>query len=348
MMKDNTGFLGERLLSLDNKMKALEEAGIGGAELRKVRDEVAVQISENRKIFRSIMEKKFQRDGRKLILDSEEEANVIADLIISFYEKYDAGREGGLFPYLTKVLFGKIVDQWHKKFKKLPPKYQEEGKPTKYYQVQAVSFSESTRTYGDDEESSEYIIPDKKMNLERDVVAAHTADEAFLNLSALVTRFFEERDRRSGTQKGFRYYKAVYTQGIFDYLKDGLENPPEFQHEVDIIRAADEAFANFVTLHHPYSDKEPLEIRKIFFNDLEYNRAVAPSYVKNVYPDEVIAIPMKPFVIGGYMERVHHMQVSASLVSQQMNRYERDAAEVLHRIGIESKRYKEKTEEKDD
>ena len=87
MMKDNTGFLGERLLSLDNKMKALEEAGIGGAELRKVRDEVAVQISENRKIFRSIMEKKFQRDGRKLILDSEEEANVIADLIIYFYEK---------------------------------------------------------------------------------------------------------------------------------------------------------------------------------------------------------------------------------------------------------------------
>ena len=190
--------------------------------------------------------------------------------------------------------------------------------------------------------------PDEKMNQERDVIADFEADEAFLNLSALVTRFFEERDRRSGTQKGFRYYKAVYTQGIFDYLKDGLENPPEFQHEVDIIRAADEAFANFVTLHHPYSDKEPLEIRKIFFNDLEYNRAVAPSYVKNVYPDEVIAIPMKPFVIGGYMERVHHMQVSASLVSQQMNRYERDAAEVLHRIGIESKRYKEKTEEKDD
>ena len=347
MMKDNTESLSERLLFLENRMKALEKAGIGGAELRKVRDEVAVQISDNRKIFRNIMEKKFQRDGRKLILDSEEEANVIADLIIRFYEKYDAGR-GGLFPYLTEVLFQKIVAQWHKKFKKLPPKYQEEGKPTKYYQVQAVSFSESTRTYGDDEESSEYIIPDQKMNLEREVVAAHTADEAFLNLSALVTRFFEERDRRSGTQKGFRYYKAVYTQGIFDYLKDGLENPPEFQHEVDIIRAADEAFANFVTLHHPYSDKEPLEIRKIFFNGLEYNRAVAPSYVKNVYPDEVIAIPMKPFVIGGYMERVHHMQVSASLVSQQMNRYERDAAEVLHRIGIESKRYKEKTEEKDD
>ena len=347
MMKDNTESLSERLLFLENRMKALEKAGIGGAELRKVRDEVAVQISDNRKIFRNIMEKKFQRDGRKLILDSEEEANVIADLIIRFYEKYDAGR-GGLFPYLTEVLFQKIVAQWHKKFKKLPPKYQEEGKPTKYYQVQAVSFSESTRTYGDDEESSEYIIPDQKMNLEREVVAAHTADEAFLNLSALVTRFFEERDRRSGTQKGFRYYKAVYTQGIFDYLKDGLENPPEFQHEVDIIRAADEAFANFVTLHHPYSDKEPLEIRKIFFNGLEYNRAVTPSYVKNVYPDEVIAIPMKPFVIGGYMERVHHMQVSASLVSQQMNRYERDAAEVLHRIGIESKRYKEKTEEKDD
>ena len=347
MMKDNTESLSERFLPLENRMKALEKAGIGGAELRKVRDEVAVQISDNRKIFRNIMEKKFQRDGRKLILDSEEEANVIADLIIRFYEKYDAGR-GGLFPYLTEVLFQKIVAQWHKKFKKLPPKYQEEGKPTKYYQVQAVSFSESTRTYGDDEESSEYIIPDQKMNLEREVVAVHTADEAFLNLSALVTRFFEERDRRSGTQKGFRYYKAVYTQGIFDYLKDGLENPPEFQHEVDIIRAADEAFANFVTLHHPYSDKEPLEIRKIFFNDLEYNRAVAPSYVKNVYPDEVIAIPMKPFVIGGYMERVHHMQVSASLVSQQMNRYERDAAEVLHRIGIESKRYKEKKEEKDD
>ena len=71
MMKDNTESLSERFLPLENRMKALEKAGIGGAELRKVRDEVAVQISDNRKIFRNIMEKKFQRDGRKLILDSE-------------------------------------------------------------------------------------------------------------------------------------------------------------------------------------------------------------------------------------------------------------------------------------
>ena len=318
MMKDNTESLSELFLPLENRMKALEEAGIGGAELKKVQDETAKKILENKEKFLKYLNKSEE--------DTEKYEDLISELIILFYDWYKAS-EGPLYPFLICRLRYMYLDNIKKKKKEVLAKEQERDQPD--------------HLMADNR-------PDEKMNQERDVIADFEADEAFLNLSALVTRFFEERDRRSGTQKGFRYYKAVYTQGIFDYLKDGLENPPEFQHEVDIIRAADEAFANFVTLHHPYSDKEPLEIRKIFFNDLEYNRAVAPSYVKNVYPDEVIAIPMKPFVIGGYMERVHHMQVSASLVSQQMNRYERDAAEVLHRIGIESKRYKEKKEEKDD
>ena len=318
MMKDNTESLSERLLFLENRMKALEKAGIGGAELKKVQDATAELILENKEKFLKYLNKSEE--------DTEKYEDLISELIILFYDRYKASI-GPLYPFLQCRLRYIYLNSLQKKKKEVLAKEQERDQP-------------------------DYLMadnrPDEKMNQERDVIADFEADEAFLNLSALVTRFFEERDRRSGTQKGFRYYKAVYTQGIFDYLKDGLENPPEFQHEVDIIRAADEAFANFVTLHHPYSDKEPLEIRKIFFNDLEYNRAVAPSYVKNVYPDEVIAIPMKPFVIGGYMERVHHMKVSASLVSQQMSRYERDAAEVLHKIGIESKRYKEKTEERDD
>ena len=44
MMKDNTESLSELFLPLENRMKALEEAGIGGAELKKVQDETAKKI----------------------------------------------------------------------------------------------------------------------------------------------------------------------------------------------------------------------------------------------------------------------------------------------------------------
>lgn len=341
-MKDNTGSLGERLLSLENEMRALEEAGIGGAELRKVKDEVAVLILMNGDIFFRIVGKRFLRFGGKIPLDSEKEdrEDLLTDLIIHFYDKYDV-RKGSLFPFLTMGLHNKIIDNLRKESIGLEDKDRKEGQK-KQYKRRRESISKLTRINEDFEGSLEDATPDWKMDQERDIVAALIVEEAFLNLSALVTCFFEERDRRSGTEKGFRYYKATYTQGLFNYVKgEGMVEPPAFQHEADIIRAADEAFANFVTLHHPYSSKEPLEIRKIFFYDLECNRAVSPSYAKSPYPDKEIAIPMKPFVIGGYMERVHHMKVSASLVTQQMSRYEKDAAEVLHQIGIQSKRYKE-------
>lgn len=343
-MKGNTEPLKEQFQPLENRMKALYDSGIAGAELKNIKDEVAVLIFAN-------SDKLLYYAGEKIAdeFTQEDKEDLIADLIVLFYDKYDVN-EGELYPFLQTRLGYLALDKWRKGRKKIKTddpndnqqedQENEEKKPR--YQKREFSLEKFTRSYEDSGEDSEYIIPDDKEDQERDTISQLLSDEAFLNLAALVTRFFEERDRRSGTQEGFRYYKAAYTKSVIDYVKGiDMVEPPEFQHEADIVEAADEAFANFVTLYQPYSIKDPLAIRKIFFNDLEFNRAVYPSYGKNEYPDERIAVPMKPFVIGGFMERVHHMKVSPSLVSQQMSRYKDDAAEVMNQIGVETgKRWK--------
>lgn len=340
MKKSNAEPLREQFKTVENKMRALYESGTKDAEFQKVQDEAAVLIFANRK-------KLLSNAGEKIPVEFTEadRDDLIQDLIVLFYEKYDTAA-GGLYPFVTERLKYLALNRWRKGRKKLKEAdrkntVQTESQPR--YQKRNISLENFTRTYEDSGDTSEYIIPDEKMDQERDTLAQMVSDEAFLNLSALVTRFFEERDRRSGTKEGFRYYKAAYTKSVFDYVKgSGMMEPPEFQHEADIIEAADAVFANFVTLYKPYSDEEPLAIRKIFFNELESYRAVSPSYVKNENPDNEISIPMKPFVIGGFMERVHHMKVSPSLVSQQIKRYKDDAAEVLHQIGVDSGRRREK------
>ena len=51
--------------------------------------------------------------------------------------------------------------------------------------------------------------------------------------------------------------------------------------------------------------------------------------MKITYPDDVTAIHMITFITGGSMERVHHMKITTSLMTQWINRYKDDVAEIL-------------------
>ena len=346
MMKGETGSLEERFLALENKMRALEEAGIGGAELRKVQDEVAVLILKNKKYFLGNVT---VPEG---FLDEED---LIQNLIVLFYKKYKA-RKGKLLPFLGYRLKYRNTDEIRKKHKQLPAKDQKEGRPSS--QMRFISLEKYTRTFEDAKESSEYTIPDQRMDPEQIIVGADMSDEAFLELSAMVTRYigdwgdWDNYDEYTGNElpgdnKSFLYYRASYTQGVYNYVKgEGVAEPPDFQHEADIIKATDKRFANFVTAGEPYSIDEPLTIRKIFFNELKKYKDVAPIYVQKKESKDVIAIPMKPFIIGGYMQRVYDIApITASLVTQQMSKYEKAAMEALHHIGINSRRYKKEQEQ---
>lgn len=145
-----------------------------------------------------------------------------------------------------------------------------------------------------------------------------TEKEPMFQLASLIIGFI---NKPSGKVRN-HYYELFYTEAVVADLKTEIVTRDfRYIHERDIIGAVFLQYLNFMLAKKPdgsdkFAQKADVSSAAIGISHLELNKNVIPdSYNGNVAMDAELSIPIRPFVLLGYLEKKEGKANSGSLKS---------------------------------